>query len=338
MSELLNKIKVLKEVGSLTKQEKIVKGIIECIVEDKLSYGDILPSVNELSKKLGYSRETVVKSYKALKERGIVKSKHGLGFFIANNDVEQKLKVALVLYGFQTFQQDFYNKFRKTLGDQYQIDVYFHHNNIQMYQSILNNIKLKYGRYVIAPIQSEEAQLSLSEFPKDKLLIIDRYQYLGDEVSHISQEFEMSLSLVFEDLKTEIKKFKSVILFFRNDVDYPAGIYSSFLEFCNKNNIEAVIHKEYETKHLEKDRFYFTVGDTDLWLLLKDAKDKNLELGTDIGILSHNDSPVKEIIQGGITTFSTDFKMMAQKAAQAIISKKTIKEIVPCLLIRRKSI
>jgi len=332
------KIQALQEVNSLTKREKIVRGITECLSDDILERGDILPSVNELSSKLGYSRETVVKAYKTLKERGLVNSKHGLGYFISNADVDQKLNIALVLYGFQTFQQDFYGKFRKTLGDTYQIDVFFHHNNMHMYQSILNTIKLQYGMYVIAPIQTQDAAHQLLDFPKDKLLIIDRYQYLGDDVSHITQEFETSLSLVFESLETRIKDFSKIILFYRDDTDYPSGIYSSFMNFCKTKKIDVEVYKEYDESLLQKDIIYFTIGDTDLWQLLKDAKNHELEIGSDIGILSHNDSPVKEIIQGGITTFSTDFKLMAQKAAKYVIERKPAKEIIPCLLIRRKSL
>ncbi len=335
---LISKIEVLNDLNALTKQEKIVNGIIESIRDQTLNQGDMLPSVNELSNKLGFSRETVVKAYQNLKEKGIVASKHGLGFFISGSVLDQKLRIAIVLYGFQSFQQDFYNAFRKELGPQYHLDVYFHHNNLQMYRSILSSIRLKYGKYVIAPIQNEEAKNSLSGFPDDKLLIIDRYQELGDGVSYISQEFEMSLSIVFEKLEKRILEFKHWVLFYRDDVDYPEGIYKSFMSFCKSHHIQPKIYKEFEDLKLEENHFYFTVGDADLWLLLKQAKQQDLKLGKDIGILSHNDSPVKEIISGGITTFSTDFKLMGRKAAKSIKDIDQIKEITPCLLIRRNSL
>lgn len=335
---LIDKISLLEGLTNMTKQEKIVKGISDSIIEDHLKIGDILPSVNELSQKLGFARETVVKAYKVLKARGIIHSKQGIGYFVSNNDVGQKLKIALILYGFQTFQQDFYNKFRKTLGSQYQIDVFFHHNNLQMYKSILTSTKLNYGKYVVAPIQNPEALAALKELPKEKILIIDRYQYLDEQVSHISQEFEISLSLVFDELKHRILAFKRIILYYRDDADYPIGIYLAFTKFCRENNLTPEVYPEFEENHVKKNSFFFTIGDTDLWLLLKDAKEKNIKLGTEIGILSHNDSPVKEIVEGGITTFSSDFKKMAEKAANSITNKKPIKEIIPCLLIRRQSL
>lgn len=315
-----------------------MQGVSNCITGNHLVVGDILPSVNELSQELGFARETVVKAYSKLKDRGIINSKQGHGYFVAKNVVDQKLSIALVLYGFQTFQQDFYNRFRKTLGQQYHIDIYFHHNNVEMYTSILASIKHRYGKFVVAPIQSEEALEVLSGLSKDKVLLIDRYQYLGDQVASISQEFEISLSLVFEQLIDEIKKFERIVLFYRDDVDYPAGIYTAFLKFCKEHDLYPEVHHEYERKHLTPNSFYFTIGDSDLWLILKDAKAQGLVIGKDVGILSHNDSPVKEIIEGGITTFSTDFNLMAEKAANSILNKTFLKEILPCILIRRNSL
>lgn len=335
---LIQKIRAVNDVSTLTKHEKIVNSVLECIVENHFELGDILPSVNEMAQQLGYSKETIVKAYNALKERGIIHSKQGLGFFVSSNDVNQRLTIALILYGFQSFQRDFYNKFRKTLGDQYQIDVYFHHNNQGMFESILNTVKLKYGKYVVAPIQSEEALQAIKVLPKDKLLIIDRYLYVDKKVSYISQEFENSLSEVFQELKDRIMEFDEIILYYKDNVDYPAGIHAAFIKFCEEAGLSAKVFPEYDSAHLSPNSFYFTIGDTDLWLLLKDAKETGMEIGNDIGILSHNDSLVKEIIEGGITTFSIDFIRMAEKAAESIIEKKKLMEIVPCQLIRRQSL
>jgi DNA-binding LacI/PurR family transcriptional regulator len=72
--------------------------------------------------------------------------------------------------------------------------------------------------------------------------------------------------------------------------------------------------------------------------MLKDYIGAALDPGADVGILSHNDDMVKEIICGGITTYSTDFKRMAEKAASFVTSGKAVKKIMPTVLIRRKSL
>lgn len=338
MLDLIDQIKKLESLVGYTKHERIVEGISNSIEESVLKQGDSLPSINQLSGELGCARETIVKAYSALRERGIVNSKHGLGYFISNDDLNQKMHLALVLYGFQTFQQTFYNSLRKSLGAKYKIDVFFHHNNMDMYKSILQNIRSKYGMYVIAPIQSPEAEEFLSIFPHKKLLIVDRYQYLSDEVAHITQEFELTLSNVFEELRDRIKAFSHVVFYFRESSDYPIGVKNAFLKFCESDGLSFEMYEEYDTTHLATDTVYFTIGDSDLWPLIKDAKEANLDIGTDIGILSHNDSPVKEIIEGGITTFSTDFELMAKRSAEYIKTKEMIKEIIPIRLIIRNSL
>ena len=332
------RIKSLDEVNALTKHERIVNTVQDCLSDGSLNKGDILPSVNELSNSLGYARETIVKAYASLKERGIVNSKQGVGYFISHDDVDQKLSIALVLYGFQIFQQTFYNKLRKTLGDQYHLDVFFHHNNLAMYSSIINQVKGQYGMYVVAPIQDKKGVKILSELPKKKLLLVDRYQYVHAKVSHITQEFDSSLPLILEKLSDKFDKYNQINLFYKDNADYPEEIYTSLKKYCKSNKKKLIVHREYESGLIQKGQAYVTVGDGDLWELLRDCRSMNLAIGTDVGILSHNDSPVKEIIEGGITTFSTNFKDMAQEAAEYILERKSTKKIIPIELIDRGSL
>ena len=72
--------------------------------------------------------------------------------------------------------------------------------------------------------------------------------------------------------------------------------------------------------------------------MLKDCIAKGFQLGKDVGILSHNDDVVKEIICGGITTYSTDFKKMAEVAATFVLDREKIQTTVPTELIRRNSL
>ena len=65
------------------------------------------------------------------------------------------------------------------------------------------------------------------------------------------------------------------------------------------------------------------VNDRDLVDILKQAEKQNLTPGKEFGIISYNDTPLKEILAGGITTLSTDFKEMGKTMA-SLINKKTI--------------
>ncbi len=55
--------------------------------------------------------------------------------------------------------------------------------------------------------------------------------------------------------------------------------------------------------------------------LLKQAERQQMTPGREFGIISYNDTPLKEILAGGITTLSTDFRQMGLTLAQLIFQK-----------------
>ncbi len=332
------KIKALKKVSGYPKYLKIVDGINAAISDKEFQKGDLLPSVNGLSAELGVARETVVTAYRNLKDRGIISSRQGLGYYIENVDTNQQLKVALVLYAFHSFQEIFYNSFRTALGNDVKIEVFFHHNNPQMYEQIISNIKGNYGMYVLAPIHHTLTQQLLSDISPNRLLIIDRFENLGEQYSFIAQEFEQSTFNILQQLEPQFKKFDAITLFFKEQSDYPKGIKKAFKRFLKTAKLKGKVEERYKKAAIQKNNAYITIGDVDLWELLKDANSQNFTVGKDIGILSSNDSPVKEIICGGITTFFADFDHMAKKAANFVLNKTSIKEILKVELFRRKSL
>ena len=338
MPTVLNKIKELEEINRLSKHEQLVSGIINAIDSKVLAQGDQLPSVNEMVKELGFARKTIVKAYSHLKDRGIVESKNRLGYFISNEDTIQVAKVALLMYAFHPFQEVFYNTFREALGSTIQVDVYFHHSNIDVFETILGNIKGQYGMYVIAPIPHRRTKQLLQDFSPEKLLLVDRYEEIGYPYAHVTQEFEIATYKALLELETAIKKYEEIILFYQPNSDYPKEVLSAFLNFLERKGINGRVEETYVIGRLQKNKVYFTIGDGDLWKILKDCKEQNLTLGKDIGVFSNNDGPVKEIIYGGITTFSTDFKLMAKQAAQFVLNRTPVYKTIPTKLLRRNSL
>jgi DNA-binding LacI/PurR family transcriptional regulator len=59
-------------------------------------------------------------------------------------------------------------------------------------------------------------------------------------------------------------------------------------------------------------------------------------LGKDIGIISYNDTPLKELL--GITVISTDFNIMGETAASMILNNEKGEIKVPFNFIDRNSI
>jgi len=338
MSPLLAKIHDLQNINSLSKHEQIVHGIIGAIDDGVLKVGDKLPSINQMVAEVGYARKTFVKAYTELKERGLVESKNLKGYYIISEETNVTLKVALILFAFHSFQEDFYNTFRKELGEKYHIDIFFHHNNFTIFKTITDNISRKYGMYVIAPIQIQEASKILKTIPSNRLLLVDRFLKMPDEYSYITQEFKEITYNKLVELITEIKKYDTFILFFKQDTDLPSGILDAFNNFITDYNINGRVVDHYEPSILKKGTLYFSISDSHLWKVLKDARKMEYRIGSDIGILAHDDNIVKEIAFGGITTISTDFKMMAKKAANFVKERNHIQETIPTFLRQRNSL
>ncbi len=336
--QLFNEIKALESVTTFSKHEQLVQGIINALDQKILFRGDILPSVNRMIKEIGFARETIVKAYKELISRGIVESRNRRGYFVATEDTDQHLKVCLLLYAFDTFQETFYQNFRNKLGENIQLDVFFHHNNFNVFESTVNTVKGKYGMYVIAPIDSETSADLLLQFPVNKLLIVDRYLELSDEHSYIVQEFKQSSYRAFVELAPRIQEFDEFVFFFKPLSAEPNDILDSFQKFIKTYKINGTIKNSYELGSISANKVYFTIHNLELWEMLKDTKLKGLKLGTDLGILSHNDDNVKEIIFDGITTFSIDFAKMGQMAAEFVLSRKPVRHVMKNVLIRRNSL
>lgn len=338
MTSIFGKIKELENVNQYSKHEQLVTGVINAIEEKILVQGDMLPSVNNMVKVLGFASKTIVKAYKELIERGLIESKNRLGYFVINEDTDLTFKVALLLYAFHPIQETFYNAFRSALGSNIQIDIFFHHSNIDVFETMLGNIKGQYGMYVVAPIPHERTKQILEGMPASKLLLVDRFEDLGSHVSHVTQEFEISTYLALKELLSAIQKFDEITLYFREDADHPVEISRAFQKFLKDFSVKGKIQRNYIPGSIKKGTAHFTIGDGDLWGILKDCKEKQLEVGKDVGILSNSNDPVKEIICDGITTNSIDFRSMGQRAAEFVLNRTEVKTTIPTKLIRRNSL
>lgn len=339
MRDVYEKIQELEGIPTYSKHEQLVQGIINAIDEKLISKGEMLPSVNNMIKELGYARETIVKAYADLKNRGIIESKNRLGYYVVNEDTEQTLKVALLMFTYDTFQEQFYHAFRDNLGGNVHLDVFFHHNNIEVFETILSHIKGRYGMYVVSPIpHPKTAELLLQNIPMNKFLMFDRYEPIAADFNYITQEFEEATYCAFSDLYEAISKYEEVFFYYKPASIIPIEILRGFKRFLKDFRIKGGVRQEYKLGSLEKGKVYFTLDNTELWEMLKDAKAQGLHLGKDVGILSHNDEPVKEIVMDGITTFSTDFTLMGKKAAHFVLMREKLQEIIPTKLIRRNSL
>ncbi|SDH32889.1 GntR family transcriptional regulator [Chitinophaga filiformis] len=339
MNTIFEKIQELDEIPSYSKHERFVEGIVNAINEKIISVGDPLPSVNAMISGLGYARETVIKGYRELQNRGLIEAKNRLGYFVSDDNTQQSLKVALLMYTIDTFQEQFYKSFRNELGPNVHLDVFFHHGNIEVFETVFSMVRNRhYGMYAISPIHHPRTRELLNTIPRQKLLMFDRYEPLEGDFQYVVQEFEKSSYAIFEQLADVIKKFDKMLFFHNPDSLFPPEIVKSFQRFIKEHHIKGKVLRSYEPGSVEKGVVYYINDNAELWNLLRDCTAKKIKPGKDIGILSHNDEPVKELVGNGITTYSVSFNDMGKRAAQAVLTREAVHEVLPTKLIRRNSL
>jgi DNA-binding LacI/PurR family transcriptional regulator len=89
---------------------------------------------------------------------------------------------------------------------------------------------------------------------------------------------------------------------------------------------------------LKSGEIYFTLQDQDLVQAIKYAENQNWEIGKDVGLIAFNDSPLKEVLNGGISVISIEAKKIGELVASVILENKKIEAEVELVFIVRKSL
>ena len=299
-----------------------------------LAEGDQLASMNELSASTGISKETVKKVYGILCEKGLVVPKQGKGFYVALNNPAAKLSILVLFDKFSVYKQTLYNSLAAKLGDKAELTILTHNQSLDLLAYYLDNSLDRFDYYVLTPhfpldeaSQARAAQL-ISRIPNRKLIMLDRLLpgYTGN-FGAVYQDFEndvydgLSQGL---DPRHSFGKLKVITL--------PTSLYGS----CIRQGIERFSEENgIPVSFMTSPPAYIVRGDTYLILnsqldsgltgLARQINRQNLEIGKDVRIISYNEFELDEVILGGLTTISTDFRKMGRLAGEMILEKRLTK-------------
>ncbi len=332
MSNFIFKI---SESTGQTKFQQLVHAITEAISIGELKVGDSLPSVNQLSKESGFSRDTVFKAYNILKQRNIVESAPQKGYFVAS----ESFKVFVLLDDFSAFKEQLYQSFRQNLPDSYSVDLLFHHYNPDVFHQLIENSLGRYSMYVVMNIDHKTIDPILEKIDANKLLVLDMGKPENGKLNYLLQDFNTSVKNCLEKGLNLLKKYDELnLVYAENNTPHPVEIISAVRNFCNKNQLKFRKSNQVNEADIQKGQAWFVIRESDLVQVIKTCRKNQLELGKDVGIISYNDTPMKQIVGGGITVISVDFNLMGQKAAEFVKNKQKIGEVLPTSLLLRDSL
>jgi len=316
--------------------------IIKAIGDGVLKENDVLPSINELSFEFEISRDTAEKGYKHLKQTGVLGSVPGKGYFVKNANLDQKLKIFLLFNKLSPHKKIIYDAFVASVGDMATIDFYIYNNDFPLFKKLISQQKGDYTHYVIIPHFLEggdNVHEIVNTLPKEKLILMDKLlPKLTGNYAAVYEDFEKDIYSALVQANNKLSHYNTIKIIFPEYTYHPKEILEGFYRYCQQYAFNYEVVHNIEDEPIKKGEVFIILMENDLVTLIERILTTGLKVGKDVGVISYNETPLKKIILNGITTISTDFQMMGEKAAQMILDQSTEHVAIPFYLTLRASL
>ena len=306
--------------SSKPKYKQIIDSVYDGIERKALKKGDKVPSINQICSDFNLSRDTVMLAFNTLKEKGILMARPGKGYYIDSVEIHTDEKVFVLFDELNAFKEDLYNSLMDNLKGKASVEVFFHHFNYKVFKNLISESIGNYTSYIIMPATFDNTSHLISKIPRDKVFILDRFKSDLSNYPVIYQDFEMDFYDAMVEGIDYLKKYRKLI-FVNPGGKEPVERKKGFERFCIENNFQYEVVKSLTGIKPSIYEAYFLISDDDLVELVKIAKYYKMKLGKKFGIVSFNDTMLKEVVSGGITTISTDFKEMGKTLANMVLNR-----------------
>ncbi len=321
---------------------QLANSIIKAIGAGKIKKDEILPSINELSFEFEISRDTAEKTYKYLKKLGILGSVPGKGYFVETINLKQPLKIFLLFNKLSPHKKIIYDAFVAKLGNRASIDFYIYNNDYDFFQRLIQNASKDYSYYVIIPHfldGGDQAHEIINQIPKDKLILLDKLvSGIGGAYGAVYEDFEKDIYDALEKALTKLSKYHTLKMIVPNNTYHPVEIRKGFQRFCQQYAFNCKVVHNIVNEPIREGEVYINLMEDDLVILLEKILATKMKLGKHVGVISYNETPMKKFILNGITTLSTDFRMMGEETARLILEKSVQHITIPFSLTLRASL
>lgn len=296
--------------------------------------GDSLPSINQLSAQYGVSRDTVFKAFLDLRERGLIDSTPGKGYYVTS----QVTTILLLLDQYTPFKEALYNSFIKHLPVNYKIDLLFHQYNERLFNTIIRESIGKYKKYIVMNFDNEKFSTALNKIQPSRLLLLDFGKFEKDKYSYICQDFDEAFYQALLTLKERMRNYHQIVFLFSKGLKHPQSSKEYFVRFCEEEGFLHEILEDIENLTVRKGTVYIAIKQQDVVKVVKQGRQEGLKCGKDFGLLAYNDIPSYEVIDEGITSLSVDWEMMGNEVAKFVLNDIPIQKYLPTEVRLRKSL
>lgn len=330
---------------------QIADFITNGIAKGHIKMDERLPSINVFSKEYGISRDTVEKAYKVLKKEKTIVGRKGKGLYINRTALISKNSVLFLINKLSPYKLKIYNAFVENVGSGFHTNFEIYHCDESLFLNLMEKNNGRYDYYVIMPHFKpvgfgfehkklrERSLKAIEGIPKDKLIIMDNNDLeIEGDIIEIYQDFEMDIYNALKSGLDKIKQYKRVSLVMAKGEIFPylEKVCYGFMKFCNEHLLDfRIVNKIEGMDVVDKEDLFIVITDEDLVKLLDLISIKGYDLGTDVGVVSYNETPFKRLLD--IAVISTDFKYMGETLADMLVNDKKGKVKNPFRLIDRGS-
>lgn len=304
-----------------SKSAEIASFYIDTINSGTLQKGEKLPSINETAHSCNIACETVRRAYAELKAKGLLTARQGKAFFVAKSAYREKPNVFLMFDSVHNpYKSLIYRGILDGVGNRATLYFCAHGRNENLFKTLLKNALGKYEYYVVIPMRDKAPVEALRKLNQKKLMLLDiDVDFKAKACSKIVQNFDANLMRALDGLKLE--KYEGWDFRFVNarKNGHPSEIGPTLEAFCTKRRLNFLKCGEVLEGDIRRNTVWFVIEDSDLVKLMKASKRKGLKLKRDYSVLTYNDTDMKHIIEGGVSTVSIDFYEMGLKTAKQIL-------------------
>lgn len=308
-----------------TKVKQLADLISHDISMGKYKADGVLPSINRLSQDYKVSRDTVFKAFIDLKDRGIIDSTPGKGYYVVN----RQQNILLLLDEYSPFKDTLYNSFVKRLPAKYKVDLWFHQYNESLFNTIIRESIGRYNKYVVMNFDNEKFSPYLYKIDPSRLLLLDFGKFDKKGCSYICQDFGESFYRAMVQLEDKLGKYRKLVLYFAKDSKHPKETCEYFRKYCTDRHLNHHVAEDMDQLTVHTGEVYIAIRQVDVVQIIKKSRAAGLVCGVDFGLIAYNDTPVYEVIDKGITTMSVDWVKMGTLMADFVISGKPIQIYLP---------
>ncbi|WP_290080077.1 winged helix-turn-helix domain-containing protein, partial [Bacteroides acidifaciens] len=274
-----------------SKVTQLADNLSQAISRKEFLEGDSLPSINQLSAQYGVSRDTVFKAFLDLRERGLIDSTPGKGYYVTS----QVTNVLLLLDQYTPFKEALYNSFVKHLPINYKVDLLFHQYNERLFNTIIRESIGKYNKYIVMNFDNEKFSTALNKINPARLLLLDFGKFEKEKYFYICQDFDESFYQALLALKERMHRYRQIVFLFSKGLKHPQSSKDYFIRFCEEQGFSYEIQEDIENLVVRKETAYIAIKQQDVVKAVKQGRLEGLKCGKDFGLLAYNDIPSYEV-------------------------------------------